>query len=69
MINLRALYVEGIGEKTSEHLALSEKNDKLLDAETINKYESIQWLKDRLPSTYCIVTNPDLVGDISIWID
>ncbi|CAF3909946.1 unnamed protein product [Rotaria sordida] len=66
MINLRALYFQGEDNKYSKYLWLTENVDEFHNANTSNKNDPIQWLKDRLPSMYLIVIDPDNVNSISI---
>ncbi|CAF3601638.1 unnamed protein product [Rotaria sp. Silwood1] len=68
MINLRTLHIKCEDDKYSKHLSLTENVDESHNANTLNKDDLVQWLKDSLASTCLIVTNPDFANSISIWI-
>jgi len=57
MINLRALIVRYFDDKYYEQSPLARHND-----------EVIQYLKERLPSTYLIVRDSEIDNNIVIWI-
>ncbi|CAF3256930.1 unnamed protein product [Rotaria sp. Silwood2] len=69
MINLRAFHIECEDNKFNKLSSLTvNDNDERYDDNVDNKNELVQWLKDHLPSTCFVVTDPDSIHNISIWI-
>lgn len=71
MFKLQALHVQLECEKydKQQQPLLIENIDHRYDLNKNKKnIEIIQWLKDHLPSTCSIITNPDSINNISIWI-
>jgi hypothetical protein len=68
LIHLRALFVRGPCENNTEYLTIPRDNDQVPDLKTINKVDSIQWLKDRLPVTCSIGRDSYYDTGIQIWI-
>lgn len=68
MINLRFLNVQ-LNHEISRKRLLSNEDDEQSQNRTIS-YEDklIQWLKERLPSTYLITRHPGYANKIHIWI-
>ncbi|CAF4619327.1 unnamed protein product [Rotaria sp. Silwood2] len=68
LIHLRILHICWNDENNSEQFQLTENNGKCSGKRTQILDELVQWLKDRLPSTYLINNDPYYDHDISIWI-
>ncbi|CAF4956942.1 unnamed protein product, partial [Rotaria sp. Silwood1] len=67
MINLRALNIKFEHQEDFQEI-LWILGDELLIENTAETVEIIQWLKDHLPSTCLISTDPQSVNGIRIWI-
>ncbi|CAF1515049.1 unnamed protein product [Rotaria sordida] len=68
MINLRVMYVKCTDGKNTVYLPKPKENDQFFNVKQINIDEVIKWLKDRLPSTYLIVEDPNWSYHLQIWI-
>ncbi len=69
MNKLQALHVQCAYEKYHQQLVITEnENKKYLNEKIQRNDEIVQWLKDPLWSTCSILTNPDSINNISIWI-
>jgi hypothetical protein len=68
MINLGFLHIESKDDEFGKRLLLIEDNNELYEIMKSNKDELVEWLKERLPSTYAISRDPFFINHIRIWI-
>jgi len=68
MINLRVLYVKCTDGQDTEYFPLPKRKDEFSNVKNINIDKVIKWLKDRLPSTYLIVENPNWFYHLQVWM-
>jgi hypothetical protein len=68
MSNLRFLYIECEDDEYAKRLLLIDDDNELNQVLASNNDEPVEWLKERLPSTYQISRDPCFVNHIRIWI-
>jgi hypothetical protein len=68
MSNLRFLYIECEDDEYAKRLLLIDDDNELNQVLVSIKDEPVEWLKERLPSTYRISRDPYFVNHIRIWI-